>query len=109
MFCLTASAHFVQPRRDGLIAMVPPRTGRARELVAITGILELCGAIGLLVPATRVTAAICLGLLLIVMFPANVHAARTKVAPARGPATSLGRRAAYQAIFLAACAVAAFA
>lgn len=106
MFCLTASAHFLQPRRDGLIAMVPPRIGQAKKLVSITGVLELAGAIGLLVPATRTASAICLGLLLIVMFPANVCASRAAVPLAGHTATPLGRRAAYQGVFLAACAVA---
>lgn len=106
MFCLTASAHFIQPRRDRLIAMVPTRTRRAHQLVTTTGVLELAGAIGLLLPATRLAAATCLALLLIVMFPANVHAARSDPPPAGPPVTPLGRRAAYQGVFLAACAIA---
>lgn len=109
MFCLTASAHFVQPRRAGLLAMVPPRIGRARELVTLTGVLELVGAVGLLVPATRFAAALCLGLLLIAVFPANVYATRAKGPLPHRPATLLGRRATYQVLFLAACAVAALA
>jgi uncharacterized membrane protein len=76
MFLLTGAAHFLNPLRRDMIAIVPPRLPRPALLVTITGVLELAGAIGLLIPATRVAAAVCLFLLMLVMFPANVHAAR---------------------------------
>src|SRR6476646_6182228 len=65
MFTMTGFAHFVGLRRD-MIAIVPPRLPA----------LELLGAVGLLYPPTRVAAAGCLFLLMLVMFPANVYAAR---------------------------------
>ena len=40
MFLLTASAHWTQPRRDGLIAMVPPALPRPALLVTVTGVLD---------------------------------------------------------------------
>ncbi|NGN62797.1 hypothetical protein G5C51_02625 [Streptomyces sp. A7024] len=47
-------------------------------LVTLTGILELAGAVGVLIPATaRVTAA-CLIALMVAMYPANVSAARSR-------------------------------
>ena len=76
MFLLTGAAHFLNPLRRDMIAIVPPRLPRPALLVTITGVLELAGAIGLLIPAPRVAAAVCLFLLMLVMFPANVHAAR---------------------------------
>ncbi|MCA5892942.1 DoxX family protein [Isoptericola sp. NEAU-Y5] len=106
MLLLTGGAHFVQPLRGELVAMVPPRLPRPETLVTVTGVLEVAGAVGLLVPATRVAAAICLALLLVVMFPANVHAARAERGMRSMP---LPARAALQVVFVGACAVAAFA
>jgi uncharacterized membrane protein len=47
-------------------------------------------------------AAIGLGLLLVAMFPANVHAARAKLTLAGRPVTPLPQRSALQLVFLAA-------
>lgn len=106
MFLLTASAHWTQPRRDGLIAMVPPPLPRPDLLVTVTGVLEVAGAVGLLIPATRVPAAICLGVLLLVMFPANVRAARGADLPAAAR-TPLLPRTAMQILFVGAAALVA--
>ncbi|MGW1740294.1 DoxX family protein [Nocardia sp. NPDC001965] len=106
MFLLTASAHFQQPRRDGLIAMVPPRLPAAPALVTFTGVLELAGAIGLLIPATARLAAVALLILLIVMFPANVRAARADLGIKTMP---LPLRTLVQVLFVAACVVVAVA
>ena len=54
MFVLTGVAHFVPPLRGSLIAIVPPRLPAPGLLVSITGVLEFLGAVGLLVPATRI-------------------------------------------------------
>ncbi|MGH7043914.1 MAG: DoxX family protein, partial [Acetobacteraceae bacterium] len=74
MFLLTGFAHFAPALRRDLIAIVPPRLPGPGYLVTITGLLELLGAVGLLLPATRVRAAVCLLLLMLAMFPANVYA-----------------------------------
>lgn len=103
MFCLSASAHFTQPRRVGLIAMVPPVLPRPGLLVTLTGVLEIAGAAGLLVPRTGHVAAACLGLLLIALYPANVHAARAGVPLAGRPAAPLRLRTGAQLVFLGAC------
>lgn len=76
MFVMTGVAHFVNPLRRDMIAIVPPRLPAPGLLVTITGVLELVGAAGLLYPPTRIAAAVCLFLLMLVMFPANVYAAR---------------------------------
>lgn len=102
MFTLTASAHFLEPRRTALIAMVPPRLPNAAALVTLTGVLELAGALGLLIPATAPLAAAGLFVLLLAMFPANVRAARADLGIKTMP---LPARTALQALFLAACAV----
>ncbi len=52
MFLFTASAHFTRMKED-LIRMVPPSFHNPRALVLATGLLEIAGAIGLLLPPTR--------------------------------------------------------
>lgn len=105
MFTLTASAHFLSPRRDGLIAMVPPRLPNPAALVTVTGLLELAGAVGLLVPWAAPLAAACLALMLILLFPANIRAAREDVGVKSMP---LPLRTAVQVLFVGACVLAAF-
>lgn len=104
MFCLTGVAHFVNPLRRDMIAIVPPGLPAPAALVTITGVLELAGALGLLYPPTRVIAAVCLFVLLLTMFPANVHAARMPHPPA-SMSNRLGRRTAEQLAYLAVAAV----
>ena len=99
MFTVTGISHFAG-MRDALIAMVPPWLPSAAALVTVTGILELLGAAGLLVRPTRIWAAIGLGLMLIVMFPANVHLALTAEHPPWDD--TLVPRTIMQLIFLAA-------
>jgi uncharacterized membrane protein len=86
MFLFTAVSHFHPRLRNDLIRMVPPSLPSPAVLVALTGVLELLGAIGLLIRSTIVPAAYGLILLLLAMFPANVHAAHAGV-------TIAGRRA----------------
>ncbi|MBF6218470.1 hypothetical protein IU479_10165 [Nocardia abscessus] len=102
MLVLTASAHFLQPRRDALIAMVPPRLPNAPALVTLTGVLELAGAVGVLIPATADLAAACLIALLVALFPANVRAVRADLGIKTMP---LPLRALVQVLFIAACVV----
>ena len=85
MFLFTASSHFVARTREDLIAMVPGVFPRPALLVSLTGFLEALGAVGLLIPATRGLAGLCLVLLLVALLPANVSAARRGV-PMRGRA-----------------------
>ena len=106
MFVLTGVAHFVQPLRGDMIAIVPPRLPAPALLVTITGVLELLGAVGLLIPATRVAAAVCLFLLMVAMFPANVYAARMPHPP-RSMTSRLDVRTAEEAAYLTAAVVVA--
>jgi uncharacterized membrane protein len=103
MFLLTASAHWGK-RRPDLIQMVPPFLPRPDLLVTVTGILEILGAVGLMLPAVARYAALGLSLLLIAVFPANVHAARERLAIAGQPVTPLLARSLLQCMFLVATA-----
>jgi uncharacterized membrane protein len=101
MFVLTGVAHFVPALRGDLIAIVPPQLLAPGLLVSVTGVLELLGAVGLLVPATRVAAAVCLLVLMVTMFPANIYAARMPNPP-KSMTTQLPLRTAEEIVFLAA-------
>jgi uncharacterized membrane protein len=107
MFFLTASAHWGKRRRD-LIAMVPTALPDPDVIVTITGILELLGAVGLLLPATAPAAAACLALLMVAMFPANVRGARQRLKLGDSAATPLPIRTVLQIVFIAALVVAGF-
>jgi uncharacterized membrane protein len=106
MFVLTGVAHFVPPLRDNLIAIVPPQLPGPGLLVSITGVLEFLGAVGLLVPVIRVAAAVCLLLLMLAMFPANIYAARMPNPP-KSMTTQLPLRTAEEIVYLAAAVVVA--
>jgi uncharacterized membrane protein len=101
MFVMTGVAHFVPPMRRDMIAIVPPRLPAPGLLVTITGVLELLGAAGLLYPPTRVAAAVCLFVLMLSMFPANVYAARMPNPP-KSMTSRLGVRTAEEIVFLGA-------
>jgi uncharacterized membrane protein len=106
MFVLTGVAHFAPPLRSALIAIVPPQLPAPGLLVSITGILEFLGAAGLLIPTTRIAAAVCLLLLMLAMFPANVYAARMPNPP-KSMTTQLPLRIAEEIVYLAAAVVVA--
>lgn len=101
MFLLTASAHWGS-RRAELVAMVPPALPYPELLVTATGVLEIAGAAALLVPRLAPWAAIGLTILLVAMFPANVHAARAGLTLGGSPVTPLVPRTLLQIVFVAA-------
>ncbi|MDR9855030.1 DoxX family protein [Paenibacillus sp. VCA1] len=101
MLLLTASAHWGTRRRD-LIRMVPPVFPRPDWIVTATGLLELAGAVGILIPAVSKAASIGLAMLLVAMFPANVRAAKEKLTIGGRPVPKLFPRTLLQFVFLAA-------
>lgn len=101
MLLLTAAAHFVPSQRADLIAMVPPQFPAPGAIVTLTGILEILGAIGLLIPRTARLAAGALAILLVAMFPANVYAAVHELTLMGKPATALVPRTIIQILFIA--------
>jgi uncharacterized membrane protein len=67
--------HFVMPRTYEKI--VPPRLkGRARLLVQVSGVAEVAGGVGVLLPSTRKASGLGLMALLAAVFPSNVYMAR---------------------------------
>ena len=107
MFLFAASAHWGKQRGD-LIAMVPRVIPRPDLMVSATGVLEILGAMGLLIPAIAPVAAACLAMLLIALFPANIRAARQGLTIGGRPATALPLRTLLQLVFLAAVLLAGF-
>ncbi|WP_437964542.1 DoxX family protein [Sorangium sp. So ce260] len=101
MFLLTASAHWGS-RRAELVAMVPPALPYPELLVTATGVIEIAGAAALLVPRLAPWGAAGLTILLVAMFPANVHAARAGLTLGGSPVTPLVPRTLIQIVFLAA-------
>lgn len=101
MFVFTAMSHFVPRTRNDLIRMVPPFLPKSGLLVTLTGILELLGAAGLLVPQSTRLSAYALIALLVALFPANIHAARAHLAVAGRPAMSLILRLPLQVFWIA--------
>ncbi len=89
MFVFTAVSHFHPRTRQDLIRMVPASLPAPSLLVTVTGVLELIGAVGLLVPRLVAVAAYGLIALLVAMFPANVRAAREELVIAGRRATPL--------------------
>jgi uncharacterized membrane protein len=67
--------HFVMPRPYQRI--VPPRLkGKARLLVQVSGVAEIAGGVGVLLPWTRRLSGLGLIALLAAVFPAHVYMAR---------------------------------
>jgi uncharacterized membrane protein len=100
MLLFTASAHFNAMKAD-LLKMVPPWIRNPEIVVTLTGVCEILGAIGLLVPATRRVAAIALIVFFVAVFPANVRADREHVTLRGRAATPLRLRAPMQLLFIA--------
>jgi uncharacterized membrane protein len=66
--------HFVMPGVYKRI--VPPGMGDPEMLVRVSGVAEVAGGVGVLLPCTRRLAGFGLIALLAAVFPANVHMAR---------------------------------
>ncbi len=86
MFLFTGTSHFTSMKYD-LVAMIPAPLPNGLWVIYLTGLFEIAGAIGLLIPRTRKLAGICLVLLLVGLFSANVNAALNEI-PLRGEAAT---------------------
>lgn len=63
--------HFTMP--EFYVNIMPPYIGWHLEIVYISGVFEILGALGVLLPATRQLAGNCLVLLTVAVTPANIH------------------------------------
>ncbi|MEH0820916.1 MULTISPECIES: DoxX family protein [unclassified Micromonospora] len=107
MLVVTATAHFVppsvtvMPNHADLVRMVPPVVPFAGAMVYLTGVLELLGAVGLVLTATRWAAGISLAALYVLLLPANVYAAVNDVPFNGGEPTPLWLRIPQQVLYIA--------
>ena len=100
MFVFTGVSHFHRRARPDLVRMVPPNLPKPALLVTITGVLELIAATGLLIPSVAEASAYGLIALLVVMFPANLYAARAGLVIAGRRATPIVWRAPLQLFWI---------
>ena len=99
MFLFTSTAHFSSMKYD-LAAMMPEPLPDGLWIIYLTGVFDIAGAVGLLIPRTRRLAGVCLVLLLVAQFPANVNAALNDI-PLGGEApTTLWLRTPMQLLFI---------
>ncbi len=92
--------HVLAP--DRFLPIMPPRIPYPRQVVVATGLAEILGGVGLLIPTTRKAAAIGLALYAVGVYPANLyHAfARRKVPPLPDSWWYHGPRLALQPVFV---------
>jgi len=101
LFVVTGVSHFSRLKAD-MAAMIPPPLTGSLWVISVTGVFELAGAVGLLLPAVRRLAAWCLIALLVAMFPANVYAALRNITLRGRAATPLLVRTPLQIFWIAA-------
>lgn len=101
MFVFTGSSHFGGMKHDFAAMIPPPLTGQL-WVIHVTGLLQIAGAIGLLMHRTQRPAGLGLFLLLLAIFPANVYAALQGVQFRGAPPTDIWLRGAIQCVFLVA-------
>ena len=99
MFVFTGVAHFNKIRHD-LARMIPSFFPQPMLIVYITGVCEFLGAAGLLIQRFRWLAGICLILLLVGMFTANMKAASKGLTLNGRRATALWLRTPMQILFI---------
>jgi uncharacterized membrane protein len=76
-FLVTASAHFTSTQQ--MATMLPPFIPYRIELVYLTGIFELLGAIGVWIPRLVRLTGLLLILMLIGVLPANIYSAINRI------------------------------
>ncbi|WP_407570855.1 DoxX family protein [Deinococcus altitudinis] len=79
LFVGAGTLHFLRPQiYDGIVPAwaAPGLFPSARSVTLISGVAEVAGGLGMLLPATRPAARWGLALLLVLVFPANLDMAR---------------------------------
>ncbi len=91
-FLFTGASHFFMP--EEMASMLPAAIPMRIVIIYVTGVLEILGAIGLLIPGLARLASLALILFLIGVLPANIYSAMNYVdfgAHADGPIYLLAR------------------
>jgi len=100
MLVFTGVSHFTHMKED-FVRMIPPSIPWPRATVYFTGVCEIAGAAGLVVPELRRAAAYALIAFFLAVLPANIYAARAGVTLRGKPATNLWLRVPMQMLFIA--------
>jgi uncharacterized membrane protein len=99
MFLFTGLSHFSALKHD-FAAMIPAPLPNGLWVIYLAGLFEVAGAVGLLIPRTRRLAGVCLVLLLVAMFPANVNAVLNGIPLGGNAPTPLWVRAPMQLLYV---------
>lgn len=92
----SGTVHLVHPQ--AFLSLLPPPLPQQSWVIVVTGIPELLGAAGLLLPQTRKPAAVCLAIFMIAIFPANVYVAGKTIGGLYMP--EVPTRAIMQAVYI---------
>lgn len=77
MLLFTALGHFMFT--EGMTMMLPDFIPFKREVVILTGIIEICAAVSILIPGLRYLVSILLIIFFLLILPANINAALKNV------------------------------
>ena len=88
--------HFFSPQL--FVSIIPPVFPDRYALVVLSGAFEAAGAIGLLLKAVRRPSALCLALLMVAVFPANIYVAGRAAGGLQMP--GVAARSAMQMVFI---------
>jgi uncharacterized membrane protein len=76
-FIFTSMGHFM--RTEEMAAMIPSFVPYRTELIYLTGVFELLGAIGVWIPRFRKLTGVLLILMLVGLLPANIYSAINRI------------------------------
>lgn len=93
---ISGTAHLAMPA--AMVLAIPPVFPARTFLVIVSGLAELCGAAGLLLPALRRQAALAIALLMIAVFPVNIYVAGRTMLGLHMPSVTV--RLAMQVIYI---------
>lgn len=100
VFVLAGYNHFRDP--GFYLKIMPPFIPWHKAMVAISGVAEILGGLGILLPQTRYWAGWGLMALLVAVFPANIYSALEGINPvnSKAPGWILWVRLPFQAVFM---------
>ena len=99
LFLLAGANHFLNP--DFYLRIMPPYLPAHLELIYLSGLFEMLGGVGILVPGIRRLSSWGLAALLLAVLPANVHMALNPEQFPSIPIAALYARLPFQFVLIA--------